>query len=57
MARRKRVSREELDAFLREVEVRQDELDGLIERRATAAKAREERKLRPPPLFGLLPRA
>jgi hypothetical protein len=55
MAKRKRMSREELDAFLREVEVRQAELERLIEEREAARKAREERRLRRRRLFGLLP--
>jgi hypothetical protein len=55
MAKRKRMSREELDAFLDEVEVRQQELRRLIEEREAARKAREEKKLRRRRLFGLLP--
>ncbi len=55
MTKRKRMSREELDAFLREVDARQEELERLIEKREAAAKAREERRLRRRRLFGLLP--
>lgn len=55
MEKRKRMSREELEAFLQEVEVRQDELLRIIERKRAAAKASEERRRRRRRFFGLLP--
>lgn len=54
MAKRKRMSREEFEAFERETEALQAELLRIIERRDAAAKAREERRLRRRRLFGLL---
>ena len=55
MAKRKRMSPEEFEAFAREVEAHQAELLRIIEKREAAAKAREERRLRRRRLFGLLP--
>ena len=57
MAKRKRMSPEEFEAFGRETEALQAELLRIIERREAAAKAREERRLRRRRLFGLLPRS
>lgn len=55
MAKRKRMSREEVEAFLQEVEVRQDELLRIIEKKRATARAAEERRFRRRRLFGLLP--
>jgi len=54
MAKRKRMSPEEFEAFARETEALQAELLRIIERREAAAKAREERRRRRRRLFGLL---
>jgi len=54
MAKRKRMSPEEFEAFERETEALQAELLRIIERKEAAAKAREERRLRRRRLFGLL---
>ena len=54
MAKRKRMSPEEFEAFMREAEALQEQLLSIIEKREAAAKAREERRLRRRRLFGLL---
>ena len=54
MAKRKRMSPEEFEAFTRETEALQEKLLRIVERKEAAAKAREERRLRRRRLFGLL---
>jgi hypothetical protein len=54
MAKRKRMSPEEFEARMRESEAVRRDLATIIERRAAAAKAREEKRLRRRRLFGLL---
>ena len=55
MAKRKRMSPEEFEAFMREAEALQAQLLSIIEKREAAARAREERRLRRRRFFGLLP--
>jgi hypothetical protein len=54
MAKRKRMSPEEFEAFLREAEALQDELLRVIERKKAAADAAEARRLKRRRLFGFL---
>jgi hypothetical protein len=53
MAKRKRMSPEEYETFMRGVDARQDELLRLIEEKRAARRAAEERRLRRRRLFGL----